>query len=153
MASNEEPRIAFACLASSAARAGSRCLRVTPRITFQPLLSARVFSRVRSFGSIVATAQDGRGSPDEVQNVVSTKLPPKRMTPVPRVFMYWYRLPADGAVPASTLASNENPVKASVRVAPDPELTVMVVDAGWTAAVAATVPAATRATVSPNGTR
>src|SRR5437763_7544552 len=109
MASRLSPSAALACAASSAARLASGCLRVTPSTTFQPLLVASVFSRVRSAGVSVATAHDGCGSPVDVQNVVSTKLPPKRITPGPRVFMYCARLPADGAVPVSTFASNEKP--------------------------------------------
>src|SRR5256885_680979 len=79
---------------------------------------AKSFSRVRSAGVSVATAQDGCCSPLDVQNVVSTKFPPHRMTPGPSVFMYWYRLPADGPVPVSTLASKEKPTKLSPRLVP-----------------------------------
>ena len=143
----------MANIASSAARAASGCLSVTPRITFQPLLSANVFSRVRSSGVSVATAQDGCFSPLEVQNVVSTKFPPNRMTPGPSVFMYWYRLPADGAVPVSTLASNEKPTKLLPRPTPVLEPTDTDRDAAGVAAWAATLAVATRATVRAIGAR
>jgi hypothetical protein len=118
MAISADPRICLANLASSAARFGSGCLRLTPRITFQPLLSARVFNRLRSFGVSVVTAQDGAFSPLEVQNVVSTKLPPKRITPGPSVFMYWARFPVASADWAMMLASKDSPMKSSCRVAP-----------------------------------
>src|SRR5256884_5694901 len=111
-------------------------------MTFHPLLSASAFRRWRSDGVSVATAQDGRGSAVEVQNVVSTKLPPKRITPGPSVFMYWKRLPADGAVPARMLASNEKPTKLSASVAPAVVPTVtLAAAAGEMAAFAAAVPA------------
>src|SRR5256885_14346366 len=120
-------------------------------MTFQPLLSASVFKRWRSAGVSVATAQDGRVSPFDVQNVVSTKLPPKRITPGPSVFMYWKRLPADGAVPARMLASKENPTKSSGSVAPVPVPTVTA--AVSVAAVAAAGPAASNAPASTSGRR
>ena len=85
MACSDEPSAATACAASSAARAGSYSLRLTPRITFQPLALASVFSAVRSAGVIVAVDHDGGVSPVEVQNVSSAVLPPIRMTEVPRV--------------------------------------------------------------------
>src|SRR6266545_1133844 len=138
MAISRVPRIRWAWAASSAARAGSGCLRLTPRITFQPLLSASVAKRWRSVGVSVATAQDGRGSPFDVQKVMSTKLAPKRITPGPRVFMYWKRLPADGAVPARMLASKENPTKLVPSLAPEPDPTVTVaVAAGASSATGA----------------
>ena len=61
----------------------------TPRITFQPLARARFASAVRSAGVIVASAQDGWASLLDVQKLLSTWLPPMRMTEVPSVLRYW----------------------------------------------------------------
>jgi hypothetical protein len=82
---SEEPRAVWACAASSAAAAGLYCLRLTPRITFQPPALARVARPVRSAGVMVAMDQDGALWPVEVQNVSSTVLPPIRITDDPRV--------------------------------------------------------------------
>src|SRR2546430_10507555 len=68
--------------------------------------------------------------------------------------MNWKRLPADGAVPARMLASNEKPAKSSGSVAPVPVPTVTdAVAAGSMAALAAAVPAASNAAASANGRR
>jgi hypothetical protein len=80
MACREEPSAACAYCASLAARAGSYSLRLTPRMTFQPLARASPASAVRSAGVIVAIDQDGAVSPVAVQNVSSTVLPPMRIT-------------------------------------------------------------------------
>src|SRR2546430_9160165 len=149
MAISAAPRMLLACAASSAARAGSGCLRLTPRITFQPLAWASCFNRVRSAGVSVVTAQDGAFSPLAVQNVVSTKLPPKRITPGPSVFRYWARLPLVSAGEARMLASKDRPMKSSRRVGPEPLCTVIVLVAAWADPVAPVAAAPARA--STNG--
>ena len=141
MAISELPSAVFACAASSAARAGSGCLRLTPRITFQPVAWASLASRARSVGVSVVTAQDGAFSPLAVQNVVSTKLPPKRITPGPSVFMYCARLPLVSAGEARMLASKDRPMKSSCRLAPLPLPTVTVVVVAARAGRVPTTPA------------
>src|SRR2546430_6107343 len=123
-------------------------------MTFQPLLCTSVPRRCRSAGVTVATAQLGAFSPVEVQNVVSTKLPPKRTTPGPRVFMYWSSVPADSGVPASTFFSNDRPMKSSRRAAPLPGCMVTVTDVAADAgSVVATIPAAAARVTALNNPR
>ncbi len=83
IASSEPPKICLAYFASSAARAGSGYLRLTARITFQPA-GRTMAARCRSLSGVIVplVAQDGAGSPVEVQKVVSPELPPMRITPV-----------------------------------------------------------------------
>ena len=77
-------------MASSAARAGSGCFRLTARITFQPVNLAIAASDASLAGVTVPdVAQLGAVSPVDVQNVASPELPPTRIVPAwPRVLRY-----------------------------------------------------------------
>ena len=57
----------------------------------------------------VNSAQDGAVSPVEVQKVAFSGLPPQRMTPGPRVFISWGRVPVVMSACASASSGKEKP--------------------------------------------
>jgi hypothetical protein len=57
----------------------------------------------------VNSDQDGAASPVEVQKVAFSTLPPQRITPGPRVFISWGRVPVVMFSCESALSGKEKP--------------------------------------------